>query len=83
MVTRTGFEPVNACVKGKWVNRFSNAPSFNRECQLIIPQEELVRKTFFEKNKKIECLHKKQNTVETNQIRSKIYKEIKLFNIPV
>ena len=36
-----------------------------------------------QKNKKIECLHKKQNTVETNQIRSKIYKEIKLFNIPV
>ena len=26
MVTRTGFEPVNACVKGMWVNRFSNEP---------------------------------------------------------
>ena len=26
MVTRTGFEPVSACVKGMWVNRFSNAP---------------------------------------------------------
>ena len=26
MVTRTGFEPVNVCVKGIWVNRFSNAP---------------------------------------------------------
>ena len=26
MVTCTGFEPVNACVKGMWVNRFSNRP---------------------------------------------------------
>ena len=26
MVTGTGFEPVNACVKGMWVNRFSNRP---------------------------------------------------------
>ena len=26
MVTRTGFEPVNACVKGMWVNRFYNRP---------------------------------------------------------
>ena len=26
LVTRTGFEPVNVCVKGIWVNRFSNAP---------------------------------------------------------
>ena len=27
MVTDTGFEPVNACVKGMWVNRFSNPPT--------------------------------------------------------
>ena len=27
MVTCTGFEPVNACVKGMWVNRFSNRPN--------------------------------------------------------
>ena len=26
LVTRTGFEPVNACVKGMRVNRFSNGP---------------------------------------------------------
>ena len=26
MVTRTGFEPVNACVKGMCVNRFTNGP---------------------------------------------------------
>ena len=28
MVTRTGFEPVNACVKGMCVNRFTNGPSY-------------------------------------------------------
>ena len=28
MVMRTGFEPVNDCVKGSWVDRFSNAPVF-------------------------------------------------------
>ncbi len=26
MVTRTGFEPVHACVKGMCVNRFTNGP---------------------------------------------------------
>jgi hypothetical protein len=26
LVTRTGFEPVNACVKGMCVNRFTNGP---------------------------------------------------------
>lgn len=28
LVTHTGFEPVNASVKGWWVNHFSNAPYF-------------------------------------------------------
>ena len=28
MVTRTGFEPVNACVKGRCVNHFTNGPHF-------------------------------------------------------
>ena len=27
MVTRTGFEPINACVKGMCVNRFTNGPN--------------------------------------------------------
>ena len=34
MVTRTGFEPVNACVKGMWVNRFSNGPYMALEAGL-------------------------------------------------
>ena len=29
MVTRTGFEPINARVKGVCVNRFTNGPYFN------------------------------------------------------
>ena len=30
LVTRMGFEPMNACVKGMWVNRFSNGPLCKR-----------------------------------------------------
>ena len=47
VVTDTGFEPVNACVKGMWVNRFSNPPFF--DCSCILSWDDAFCNTFFKK----------------------------------
>ena len=44
LVTRTGFEPMNVCVKGICVNRFTNGPLINGsslEREVVLKQEEL------------------------------------------
>ena len=47
MVTRTGFEPINACVKGMCVNRFTNRPcilieSFSAQALLLYQNKNLM-----------------------------------------
>ena len=69
MVTRRGFEPLNAAVKGRCVKPLhqraaAGAPDRNRTCDLILTKDALYRLSY---RSRLACLHAYDITRQNNE----------------